>query len=217
MKIKYTKHKESNETQTTRSDERLKRLEGPADELDAICREKLPDGVIRSGCLVGHEAEIRQEALIMSLSGFLEGRPAYREAKALHDLDVMHGEMIKCASYALRTCKKRMERKLSFSNAWSFPLNEHDGETQQIASSLDTCDWPLSARVSVVLKAADDAVRQGKISVVNAGILTMAISDGLSAAEISDKLGISTNAVYQQLQRVKRELPEFISKHDPFE
>jgi len=217
MKNKYTKHKESNGTRITRSDERLRRLAGPADELDAICREKLPDGIIRNGCLVGHEAEIRQDALIMSLSGFLEARPVYQEAQVVNDQDVMHVEMIKCASYALRTCKKRLERKLSISNARSVPLNDQDGETQQIASSLDTCDWPISARVSVVLRAADDAVREGKISVMNAGILTMAVSDGLDAKEISDKLGISTNAVYQQLKRVKRELPEFISRRDLFD
>lgn len=217
MKKRYTKHKEPNETRVTRSDERLKRLAGPADELDAICREKLPDGVIRSGCLVGHEAEIRQEALIMSLSGFLEGRPLYQEAKARHDQDVMHVEMIKCASYALRTCKKRLERKLFISNQRLVPLNDQDSETQQIASSLDSCDWPLSARVSVALRAADDAVREGKISVMNANILTMIVSDGLSATEISGKLGISTNAVYQQLNRVKRILPELISELEPFD
>jgi hypothetical protein len=217
MKKKYTKHKESNETRTTRSDERLRQLAGPADELDAICREKLPDGVIRSGCLVGHEAEIRQDALIMSLSGFLEGRPVYQEAKSIHDQYTMYVEMIKCASYSLRTCKMRMKRRLSISNARFVPLNDQDGEAQQITSSLDTCDWPISARVSVVLRAADDAVRQGKISVMNAGILIMAVSDGLDAKEISDKLGISTNAVYQQLQRVKRTLPELISQLEPFD
>jgi DNA-directed RNA polymerase specialized sigma24 family protein len=40
---------------------------------------------------------------------------------------------------------------------------------------------------------------------------------GVCAMEISDRPGISTNAVYQQLQRVKRELPVFISKQEPFE
>ena len=117
---------------------------------------------------------------------------------------------------ASRICKKRLERKLSALNSKLVPLNEHDGEAPEIPISLDTCDWPLSARVSVVLRAADEAVREGKISVMNAGILTMAVSDGLCAAEISDRLGISTNAVYQQLQRVKRELPVFVSKQELF-
>jgi hypothetical protein len=216
MKNKYTKDKKSNPTRITRSDERLRRLTGPADELDAICREKLPDGVIRSGSLAGREAEIRQEALIMCLSGFLDGRPDYRSARARNDHDTMHVEMIKCASSALRICKKRLDRKLSDLNSKMVPLSEYDGEAHVIPISLDTCDWPLSARVSVVLRAADEAVRNGKISVMNAGILTMAVDDGLCAMEISDRLGISTNAVYQQLQRVKRELPAFISKQELF-
>jgi hypothetical protein len=217
MKKRYTKHKEPNETRITRSDERLKRLAGPADELDAICRERLPDGVIRSGCLAGHEAEIRQEALIMSLSGFLDGRPGYTNAKKQKNHDVMQIEMIRCISSALGICKRRLERKLSVSNARSVPLNEQDGDTHQIPVSLDICDWSLSARVSVVLRATDDAVREKKISVMNAEILTMIVSDGLCVTKISDKLGISSNAVYQQLTRVKRELPEFISRRELFD
>jgi len=217
MKNKYTKDKKSNLTRITRSDERLRRLTGPADELDAICREKLPDGVIRSGSLAGREAEIRQEALIMCLSGFLDGRPGYRSARARNDHEVMHIELIKCASSAMRICKMRLARHLSDSDAKLLPLNGNDAEACEIPFRLDTYDWPLSARVSVVLRAADEAVREGKISVMNAGILTMAVGDGLCALEISDRLGISTNAVYQQLQRVKRELPVFISKQEPFE
>jgi hypothetical protein len=214
MKNKYTKDKKSNLTRITRSDERLRRLTGPADELDAICREKLPDGVIRSGSLVGREAEIRQEALIMCLSGFLDGRPGYRSARARNDHEVMHIELIKCASSAMRICKMRLAKKLSDSNAKFLPLNGYDAEICEIPISLDTCDWPLSARVSVVLRAADDALRERKISGMNADVLTMAVSDGLCASEIADKLGITTNAVYQQLQRVKRELPVFINKQE---
>lgn len=45
----------------------------------------------------------------------------------------------------------------------------------------------------------------------------MVVSDGLSVTEISDKIGISTNAVYQQLQRPKIELPRFIIKREPFD
>jgi hypothetical protein len=214
MKNKYTKDKKSNLTRITRSDERLRRLTGPADELDAICREKLPDGVIRSGSLVGREAEIRQEVLIMCLSGFLEGRPRYQSARARNDHEVMHIELIKCASSALRICKMRLAKKLSDSNAKLLPLNGHDVEACGIPISLDTCDWPISAKVSVVLRAAHNALRERKISGMNADILTMSVSDGLCAAEIADKLGITTNAVYQQLQRVKRELPVFINKQE---
>lgn len=214
MKNKYTKDKKSNLTRITRSDERLRRLTGPADELDAICREKLPDGVIRSGSLVGREAEIRQEVLIMCLSGFLDGRPGYQSARERNDHEVMHIELIKCASSALRICKMRLAKKLSDSNAKLLPLNGHDAEACEIPISLDTCDWPISARASVVLRAADAALREKKISVMNASILTMVVSDGLCPVEISDKLGITTNAVYQQLQRVKRELPAFINKEE---
>jgi hypothetical protein len=214
MKNKYTKDKKSNLTRITRSDEKLRRLTGPADELDAICREKLPDGAIRSGSLVGREAEIRQETLIMCLSGFLDGHQGYQFARARNDHEMMHIELIKCASSALRICKIRLAKKLSDSNAKMLPLNGHEVDMNDFPIILDTYHWPLSARVSVVLRAADVAVRERKISVMNAGILTMAVSDGLCAAEIADKLGITTNAVYQQLQRVKRELPAFINNQE---
>ena len=126
----------------------------------------------------------------------------------------MHIELIKCASSALRICKMRLAKKLSDSNAKLLPLNGHDVEACGIPISLDTCDWPISAKVSVVLRAAHNALRERKISGMNADILTMSVSDGLCAAEIADKLGITTNAVYQQLQRVKRELPVFINKQE---
>lgn len=150
----------------------------------------------------------------MCLSGFLDGRAGYQSARARNDHEVMHIELIKCASSALRISKMRLARQLSDSNAKLLPLNDHDAEACEIPIRLDTCDWPISARVSVVLRAADDALRERKISVMNAGVLTMAVSDGLCAAEIADKLGITTNAVYQQLQRVKRELPAFINKQE---
>ena len=106
---------------------------------------------------------------------------------------------------------------MSISNARSVPINEQNGGIHQHPRNLEKGDLHLSARVSVVLRAADDAVLQGKISAMNAGILTMVVSDGLSVTEISDKIGISTNAVYQQLQRLKIELPRFIIKREPFD
>ncbi len=190
----------------------MEHIAGPADELDAICRAKLPDGAIRNGILAGREAEIRQDALIMSLTGHLQGRPLYLEAKARGDQEAMHTEMVKCACSALQICKWRMERKLGKSYARSAPLDEQNGGVKQHDANMDTTDWPLSARIEVALRAADEAVQDKRISPMNAGILTMILRDGMNVERVSRRLGISTNAIYQQLDRVKRELPEYVGR-----
>jgi hypothetical protein len=124
----------------------------------------------------------------------------------------MHAEMVKCACSALQICKWRMERMLGRSHARSEPLDELNGGFEPHQTELGTPEWPLTARVEIALRAADEAVQDKRISPMNAGILTMMLRDGMSVEGVSRSLGISANAVYQQLARVKRELPDYVCR-----
>lgn len=212
---KYTKTTKDSSKRKNGSQSWLRDLSGPADEIDAICRKRLPDGVIRGGILSGREPEIRQETLIMVLSGYLEGHPGYRSARQGGDPAIMRNEMQRCTAIALQICKKRMESKLTKSAAKHVPVTECHGGNCPHPSDWNTSDWPLSVRVCVVLRAADEAVRKKKLSPMNAGLLNMIVSEGMSVDEISVKIDVSSNAIYQQMRRVRKVLPEIIQNLEP--
>lgn len=211
---KYTNKTKDNSKRKNGNQCRLANLAGPSDEIDAICRRKLPDGVIRRGILAGRESEIRQETLIMVLSGYLEGHHGYQSAKHIGDTENMRNEMGRCVAIALQICKRRMESMLTKRSAKNVPITEMLGGVSMHPSDWTTSDWPASARVRVVLRAADEAVRARKLSPMNAWILNMAIREGMKVQEISARINVTDNAVYQQLRRVRKVLPEIIENFE---
>lgn len=212
---KYTKTKTDSSKRKIGSRNRLETLSVSSNEIDAICRKELPDGVIRSGILAGREPEIRQEALIMILSGFLERHPGYRSAKEAANQESMGNEMERCAAIALRICKRRMESNLFKNFDRHVPITDQHGGICVHPSDENTAEWPLSVRVSVVLRAADQAVKAKKLSPLNALILNMVVSEGMSVDEVSTKIKVTENAIYQQLRRVRKVLPEIIRTLEP--
>jgi hypothetical protein len=211
---KYTKTNKDSSKRKNGNHCRLADLSGPANEIDAICREKLPDGVIRGGVLSGRELEIRQETLIMMLSGFLDGHPGYQCARESGDSAQMTSEMKRCASIAMQICKRRMESKLTQDTGRHLPMTCRHESTCEHPYDLKADDWPPSVRVSVVLRAADEAVKAGEISAMNAGLLNMVLSQGLNVEEISRKQQVSPSAVYQQLRRIRKVLPGWIARQE---
>jgi hypothetical protein len=212
---KYTKKNKDSSKRKNGSRSRFKTLLGPADEIDAICRKKLPDGVIRSGNLVGREPEIRQDALIMALSGYLEGHPGYRSAKESGNQANKGNEMERCVAMVLQICKRRMDSNLFKDLERHVPITDQNGGICVHSSDWNTSDWPLSVRARVALRAADQAVKAKKLSPMNALILDMVVSKGMNVDEISGKIDVSNNAIYQQLRRVRKVLPEIVRNLEP--
>ncbi|MGJ8642074.1 MAG: hypothetical protein ACSHX9_01595 [Luteolibacter sp.] len=211
---KYNEQQKNNSKRQTEA-QRLANLAGPAEELDAICRRRLPDGLIRSGVLEGRESEIRQEALIMCLSGYLEGSSRYRVARASKDSQSIELEMTRCVSIAMRHCKARMQKKLNIQNGRNILIDEINGGHCVHPSDWQTEDWPSAVRVEVMLRAVDEAVHSGKLSAVNAGILGMVVVDGKSVEEIAESMKVSQSAIYQQMRRVRKILPELMERFEP--
>ena len=77
--------------------------------IEEIARRRLPDRVL-GGILAGREAEIRKDATIMLLKGFLLGKLAFPEAAERGGRSTFHLE--RGVSIALKHCKDCLKRKV---------------------------------------------------------------------------------------------------------
>lgn len=60
-----------------------------------------------------------------------------------------------------------------------------------------------------------EAVKAKKLSPMNAWILNMVVSEGMNVEDVSAKINVSDNAIYQQLRRVRKVLPEIVRTLEP--
>ena len=203
-----TNTQSKNVTRATIQQHGLQDLDHLANEIDAFCRRKLPDGKIQGGILVNMEPEIRQNAILMGLRGFLAGNPRYVMAQAANDSEAASFEMKRSASIAMRHCKARLADELSSKNAGHIQINERNGGICQHPAHQAPNDWPHSVRVKMAMKGLSNAVRDKRLSPANYTIAEMIIHDGKTVAEVAITLGVTRAAVSQQLKRVRKIMPE---------
>lgn len=187
-------------------------LEIIAKRMDEISRRRLPDGVIRCGVLKGLEPEIRQEALIMSVGGFLQQNTDYIDARHKRDDTAIQSSMEKCMAITLAIVKIRIASRLTHELKRSYQLTEDNGGTWQHPSQTQPCDWSLDVKTIVIMRSVAKAVHQGKLSISNASIVSMICERGMPAEEVALAAGISRSAVYQQIWRARRVLPEVMEQ-----
>ena len=178
-------------------------------EIDIICRRKLRDGVM-DGVLASREPEIRQDAMIMLLCGFLLGNVHFMEAAKRKDRDATAYHLEAAVSIALGYSKLRMARKLAGESAGHVQLSEYNGGYYRHHTDVATWELPSSIKRSMAMNGLKLAVASGELSTANLCIVSMVIEDEMSVAEISKKLKINPSAIYQQIARVVRVLPEWI-------
>lgn len=210
--------KKLRKNRTRNNPSRLKDVEKIANELDVIARRHLPDGVIGQGVLKGHEAEIRQEALIMAISGFLEGNTRFQEASNKRDRDSAVLEMERCMAIALRISKTRLASRLSHSKARMSKLSEANGGSTQHPSCIHPTDWPSDVKVQLIMRTVGKAVNDGKLSLANATIVSLVCERSMTVDDVASTVRITRSAVYQQIHRVCRVIPELMEcvEVDPF-
>jgi hypothetical protein len=92
-----------NKNRKKNASNRLDEFEEIAIRLDKISRRHLPDGVIHEGILAGCEAEIRQEALILAIGGYLEGNHGFRDAVIRQNHTAIQSTMERCVAITLRS------------------------------------------------------------------------------------------------------------------
>jgi len=180
-------------------------------EIDIICRRKLRDGVM-DGVLAGREPEIRQDAMIMLLHGFLFGNLKYMEAARKGDHHAAYCQLEFVTSMALRYCKIRLKRKLISESARHFEISEYTGGTCKHLMDLDLWDLPESVRMQMTQSSLRLGVATGQISEGNARIVDMIIVSQMSVEEIANRYKITRGAVYQRLNRVRQVLPKLIAR-----
>ncbi len=177
--------------------------------------QKLPDGRIRKGLLAGKEPEIRQVALIKSIGGFLQKNPKYIDARNASDKLAMETAMKICAATTLRYSKAQIARELSHQHSRFTPLDDTNCVRSFHPSSLRPDEWSREAKADLIMEGVRHAVRVGALSPANASIALMVCESSLTVGQIAKLTGISPSAVSQQLQRVRKCLPNILENLEP--
>lgn len=211
MSTKYNKYKKT-KNQRKENLNGLDDLEKLAFELDTIARDRLPDGRIPDGILSGYEAEIRQEALMMALGGFLRDNVGYQMAVISNDDAAIKMSMERCVAIALRFAKRRIASHLSLESRRMIEITDANGGTCHHPSQTAASDWPHDVKNIMIMRAVHTAVQHGKLSVLNACIVSMICDDGMTVQEVAKATRITRSAVYQQINRVRRVIPEIMDE-----
>lgn len=209
MSTKYIKTYRNQKTSPTHGKRKpLHDLERLAAEIDVICRRRLPDGKINNGNLAGREPEIRQQALIKVVGGFLQRNDEYVKAVKSNDKVVIAEAQEKCTAIKLHHAKMQIATEVSLTTSRYVLLDHKNGGLCQHPSDLDSSDWPINANVGVLIDSVHRAVREKQLSVGNATIVDLLCNEDLSVAQAASRLAITPEAIYQQLKRVKGVLPK---------
>lgn len=213
MKKKY--NKTQNENKDGEKSHGLELFRQYANEIDAICRRRLPDSVIMNGILAGRESEIRQNAMLMLMSGFLIGNTRLIAAKKAKRPDDVTFEIERSTAIALRKCKQRLASKLTDAGSAYVQISGRNGGKCKHPYDLEIHEWMPDTKARVVMNGLGIAVKEKQLSPDNAELVTMIVKDGRTVVEVAAHFQVSTNAVYQRIRRVGKMMPEYLSRLDP--
>jgi len=174
-----------------------------AEELDRLARGRLPNNVFR-GFLSGYEDEIRQDSVLLALGWYLrqQADQTFREKYPWH--------APRAIAAALRI-KKRDYLKAQKTSLDASTANPFENDTaSHHPAMMRTCDWPALTMQTMVHEAIRIALKTGRISIANAAVGLEVLMQEASANEIAKRMRFSRSAVYQHLDRIKRELPAII-------
>jgi len=158
-------------------------LEQVAIKLDAIARRRLPDGVIQQGLLRGCEAEIRQEALIMTAGGFLQRNTATNWQSPLR-IRIPSARRWNAAWRSRCRSSNENGKQLESRTAKAKPITEENGGTCEHPAQHQPDAWPPDVKAVVIMRSVMTAVNQGQLSVSNATIVYMICERGMTVEQV---------------------------------
>lgn len=215
MKKKYTKSKTRKSNNHNAFDSKNPwneaELDDLANQIDEISRRRLPDGVM-GGILANREAEVRQDAALMLLQGFLGGNLDFMEADEGKDRDATAYHLERVTSIALFHCKNRLKRKLAKEQNRQVEIGERTTGSCLHPADLDFWNLPYPIRIEMRKASLRLGVSTGEISVSSANIINLVINEKMSAQKIADRFGITRGAVYQRFDPVRKVLVNLIAK-----
>lgn len=178
-------------------------LERVAEELVQLAGNRLRNHVLR-GDLTGMEEDIRQDAVLLSLSRYLKhdvespGIPKYpwhapREIAAA--LKIQKRDYLK----SIKRKREVMQRATYEGNA----IQDHPARIRP-------CDWSSHAMRTMVRKAIMTALRKGRISHANAAVALGVFVERIPAKQMAERRNVHPSGIYQHLNRVRREISDII-------
>jgi hypothetical protein len=208
MKEKHTQNEKTKKS----SKHHLGKLDRLAEEIDILTRSSLKDGVL-GGILCSHEDEIRQDAILLVLDWLMRGDresaechvPGKKKSKGPWNLS-------RLVAKALRFCKLRASRHLTSEAIRNESLNELNGGFSIHHADLAPWEWSYAIRRQMALSALQIAVRSGRLSASNACIARQLLSGRMSVEDVATRLKVTSNAIYQRLNRIRRILPDVIAE-----
>lgn len=211
---KYTKNKQyktnNNNALGSNNPWKESKLDDLANQIDEINRRRLPDGVM-GNILTGKEAEVRQDAALMLLQGFLSGNLDFVNAAARNDQDATTYHLERVASMARCICKLRLQRKLAKEQNRQVEFSEHNAGSCMHPAYQNFWDLPQAIWTEMGKASVSLGVSTGEISVGNAKIVNMLI-DNTPVQAIADSRKVTRGAIYQRLDLVRQVLPKLIAK-----
>ena len=207
MKKKYTKNKTRKTNNTSALGSKNPwgdwNRDDLANQIDGIVRRKLPNGVM-SGILSGKEPEIRQDAIIRLLEGFLFKNVGFAEAAKGKDQDAAIYYLERAVSIVLRHQKARLKRKLAKEHARQVEITECNAGSSMHPAELDYWDLPLAVRIEMKQASLRLGVDTGLITLGNVSVISMIVDCEMSVEKIAESLEVTRGAIYQRVNRVRR-------------
>lgn len=205
MKTKHHQYTiKGTENKTAWKSDRL-HLENLANELDRMARHKLRDGCL-DGCLRGHEAEIRQDAIQLALQWHARGQTG-QGSEITHPAS---WNSAKAIANALRFVKLRHARSLS-------SAARH--ESVEISENLLCCmhprtlpipNLPTSVRQAMVRQGIKLALQRDLITHGNACVSQLVLVEGVAVSAVALLYGYHRSAIYQHIRRTTKAVQTLI-------
>lgn len=182
-------------------------LDDLADELDALARKSLRDGVLK-GPLSGQESEIRNEAVILALQWFVRNTDPAMPTNIEKLVPIWYAP--RALAHALKIVKMRLARSLTKGTLETVLINETNGGSTPHPSDLTPKEWPAAIAQEVLCRGINLAAKCGRISHANACVARLVFLDDMPISQVAIRRGVHRSAVSQQIWKVKRVLPEIL-------
>lgn len=156
--------------------------------------------------LQGHEAIVRQDALIMLSGGFLLGNKQLLQATAIDDFDLVADQIMRSLAAAIRFVRLRVRRKIVDEQRRMLPLI---GDVHSSGGPVLESDTQDLKAIESTLKRA---LREHRLTLLDQKLAIAVICDGENYKKVSRRLGISKSQGYRRLKRAVKVLQQMISK-----
>lgn len=199
---KNTKTHSLNPNKRNDHEEPEESLEKIAEELTAMARKRLPDGVLR-GILTAQEEDIRQQAILLALKWLIKGdsEDSEKPLKEWHAPRAIAG--------ALQIIKRDTIKELlgEAENRHRIPPMP---ATTLHPVMIRTFDWPTHIMRDLCRKAIRVALRDGRISALSAAVAEAVYVHGIHVSDLARRRNVHRSSIYQHLSRAQRHLREII-------